>query len=111
MQRHGIVVQAYSPLGSTGSPLRENEIVRPLLPCLPIFLIFTLFPAQVTSIAKKHDVDPATVLLSWLISRNVSVQLNFFDSCDAHTGYFADRGAAEIRHSFPYCLEPEARRA
>lgn len=41
----GILIEAYSPLGSTGSPL------------------FTAEP--VVEIAKKRGVTPATVLLSW----------------------------------------------
>lgn len=41
----GIHVTAYSPLGSTGSPLFEDEDVQ--------------------QVAKKHNVGPATVLLSW----------------------------------------------
>jgi len=41
----GIHVTAYSPLGSTGSPLFEEEGVQ--------------------EIAKKHDVKPGTVLLSY----------------------------------------------
>lgn len=41
----GILIEAYSPLGSTGSPL------------------FTAEP--VVEIAKKRNVSPATVLLSW----------------------------------------------
>lgn len=41
----GILIEAYSPLGSTGSPLFAAE--------------------PVVEIAKKRDVSPATVLLSW----------------------------------------------
>lgn len=41
----GILIEAYSPLGSTGSPL------------------FTAEP--VVEIARKRNVSPATVLLSW----------------------------------------------
>lgn len=41
----GILIEAYSPLGSTGSPL------------------FTAEP--VVEIAEKRKVSPATVLLSW----------------------------------------------
>lgn len=41
----GIHVTAYSPLGSTGSPLFEDEDVQ--------------------KVAQKHSVGPATVLLSW----------------------------------------------
>lgn len=41
----GIIVQAYSPLGSTGSPLFKEE--------------------GVTEVAKKHNVGPGTVLISY----------------------------------------------
>jgi glycerol 2-dehydrogenase (NADP+) len=41
----GILVTAYSPLGSTGSPLFQEEAIQ--------------------TIAKKHNVGPGAVLLSW----------------------------------------------
>lgn len=41
----GIHITAYSPLGSTGSPLFSAE--------------------PIVEVAKKKDVSPATVLLSW----------------------------------------------
>lgn len=44
-KKKGIHITAYSPLGSTGSPLFTAE---------PIF-----------EVAKKRNVTPATVLLSW----------------------------------------------
>lgn len=49
----GIHITAYSPLGSTGSPL------------------FTAEP--IVEVAKKRGVSPATVLLSWHIARGSSV--------------------------------------
>ncbi|ODM17768.1 hypothetical protein SI65_06556 [Aspergillus cristatus] len=49
----GIVITAYSPLGSTGSPL------------------FTAAP--IVEVAQKRGVTPATVLLSWHIARGSSV--------------------------------------
>ncbi|KAE8350396.1 NADP-dependent oxidoreductase domain-containing protein [Aspergillus coremiiformis] len=49
----GIHITAYSPLGSTGSPL------------------FTAEP--IVEVAKKKGVTPATVLLSWHIARGSSV--------------------------------------
>lgn len=42
---NGIRLMAYSPLGSTGGPLFEEEKVK--------------------TVAKKHGVEPAAVLLSW----------------------------------------------
>jgi len=44
----GIHISAYSPLGSTGSPLFEEEGVQ--------------------EVAKKHNVKPGTVLLSWHVA-------------------------------------------
>lgn len=41
----GILIEAYSPLGSTGSPLFQEEGVQ--------------------EVAKKHNVGPGTVLISW----------------------------------------------
>ncbi|USP81025.1 aldehyde reductase 1 [Curvularia clavata] len=49
----GIHITAYSPLGSTGSPLFKDEIVN--------------------EVAKKHSVGPAVVLLSYHLARNSSV--------------------------------------
>jgi len=49
--KHKIVPEAYSPLGSTGAALREDPVV--------------------TKIAKKHEVDSATVLISWLVGRGI----------------------------------------
>ncbi|KAL4956138.1 NADP-dependent oxidoreductase domain-containing protein [Aspergillus filifer] len=49
----GILITAYSPLGSTGSPLfKEDAIVK---------------------VAEKRGVAPATVLLSWHLARGSSV--------------------------------------
>ncbi|KAI5370834.1 putative aldo/keto reductase, aldo-keto reductase, NADP-dependent oxidoreductase [Septoria linicola] len=45
----GILVEAYSPLGSTGSPLFKEEGVQQL--------------------AKKHNVGPGTILISYQVSR------------------------------------------
>ncbi|KAF2024426.1 Aldo/keto reductase [Setomelanomma holmii] len=49
----GIHITAYSPLGSTGSPLFKDE--------------------GVLEVAKKHNVGPAAVLLSYHLARNSSV--------------------------------------
>ena len=45
----GILIEAYSPLGSTGSPLFQEEGVQ--------------------EVAKKHNVGPGTVLLSYQVSK------------------------------------------
>ncbi|KAK6908077.1 aldo-keto reductase [Kwoniella mangroviensis CBS 10435] len=52
-QDKGILVQAYSPLGSTSSPLHKDEVL--------------------TKIAEKHGESTAAILLSYLISKNVVV--------------------------------------
>ena len=49
----GILMQAYSPLGSTNSPLLEEPVV--------------------VEIAKAHSVSPATVVLSWGAQRGGNV--------------------------------------
>ncbi|KAI9820800.1 MAG: H/ACA snoRNP pseudouridylase subunit [Pycnora praestabilis] len=49
----GIHVTAYSPLGSTGSPLFKDE--------------------GVVKVAEKHDVEPGVVLLSYHVARRSSV--------------------------------------
>lgn len=48
-----IVVQCYSPLGSTGAPVLENETLK--------------------SIAEKKGVAPACIALSWGVARNTVV--------------------------------------
>ncbi|KAI5307189.1 hypothetical protein KEM56_003270 [Ascosphaera pollenicola] len=49
----GIVVTAYSPFGSTGTPLMEAEPIK--------------------QVAKKHDVSFATILISWHVARGSAV--------------------------------------
>lgn len=49
----GIHITAYSPLGSTGSPLFKDK--------------------GVLEVAKKHNVGPGTVLLSYHLARSSSV--------------------------------------
>jgi glycerol 2-dehydrogenase (NADP+) len=46
LNSEGIVPQAYSPLGSTNAPLFQDELVQ--------------------EIAKKHNVEPAQVLIGYL---------------------------------------------
>lgn len=50
---HGIVVTAYSPLGSTDSPFLKNE--------------------SVAKIAEKYNSTPASILISWGLKRGYSV--------------------------------------
>ncbi|ORX37330.1 putative NADP(+) coupled glycerol dehydrogenase [Kockovaella imperatae] len=51
--KEGIILEAYSPLGSTGSPLGKDE--------------------QVAKIAEKHNVAPATVLISYCVNKGIVV--------------------------------------
>ncbi|MCJ1259175.1 hypothetical protein MMC24_007011 [Lignoscripta atroalba] len=53
MKLKGILLTAYSPLGSTGSPLFQEEGVQ--------------------EVAKKHNVSPGTVLLSYGVARGNAV--------------------------------------
>ncbi|TQS32211.1 hypothetical protein Golomagni_07481, partial [Golovinomyces magnicellulatus] len=50
-QSKGILMQAYSPLGSSGGPVLQDELVQ--------------------SIAKAHSADPAQVVVSWAAQRGV----------------------------------------
>lgn len=52
-KENGIQLEAYSPLGSTNSPLISDKIV--------------------SNIAEKHNVSPATILISWAIWRGIVV--------------------------------------
>ncbi|KAF8636969.1 hypothetical protein AX17_003130 [Amanita inopinata Kibby_2008] len=53
LKSKGIVPQAYSPLGSTNSPLLSDKIV--------------------TEIAEKHSLEPADVLLGYLLSKDIVI--------------------------------------
>ncbi|KDE07723.1 alcohol dehydrogenase (NADP+) [Microbotryum lychnidis-dioicae p1A1 Lamole] len=50
-KENGILLEAYSPLGSTGAPQLEDEVVQ--------------------AIAKAHNVGPANVLISWQVQRGI----------------------------------------
>ncbi|KAN0062250.1 hypothetical protein ACQY0O_005431 [Thecaphora frezii] len=52
-QSKGILPQAYSPLGSSGGPVLQDPLV--------------------VEIAKKHNADPAQVVISWGVQRGVTV--------------------------------------
>ncbi|SJK98824.1 related to GCY1-galactose-induced protein of aldo/keto reductase family [Armillaria ostoyae] len=47
----GIIPQAYSPLGSTNSPILKDEVV--------------------VAIAGKHSIQPSDVLLGWLLAKQI----------------------------------------
>ncbi|KAJ5718186.1 hypothetical protein N7488_003832 [Penicillium malachiteum] len=51
--KHGILLEAYSPLGSEGAPLMSDPAIQ--------------------EIAKKNDVSPATVLISYHVNRGTVV--------------------------------------
>lgn len=53
LKKHDIVVEAYSPLGSSNSPLFKNETI--------------------VELAEKYKVEPAQVLVSWAIQRGTVV--------------------------------------
>lgn len=53
LKKNDIVIEAYSPLGSSNSPLFKNETV--------------------VAIAEKYQVEPAQVLVSWAIQRDTVV--------------------------------------
>ncbi|KAK6460440.1 aldo/keto reductase [Scheffersomyces coipomensis] len=53
LKKKGILIEAYSPLGSTNAPLVQNEVI--------------------TEVAKKNDVTPTSVLISWAIQRGTVV--------------------------------------
>lgn len=52
-REHGILLEAYSPLGSAGSPLLKEDII--------------------VKIAEKNNVSPATLLVSWALWRGTVV--------------------------------------
>ncbi|KAI7859238.1 NADP-dependent oxidoreductase domain-containing protein [Circinella umbellata] len=52
-EKHNIHVTAYSPLGSTSSPVMQEQVV--------------------IDIAEKYKISPAQVLLAWGVQRNTSV--------------------------------------
>lgn len=49
----GIVMEAYSPLGSTGAPVLENKVL--------------------VELAEKYDVSPAAIAISWGVQREISI--------------------------------------
>ncbi|OQD61745.1 hypothetical protein PENPOL_c015G04929 [Penicillium polonicum] len=51
--KHGILLEAYSPLGSEGAPLMADPAIQ--------------------EIAKKNDISPATLLISYHVNRGVVV--------------------------------------
>lgn len=52
-QKKGIVLEAYSPLGSTNAPILQDELIKEL--------------------AEKHNVQPAQLVISWHLQRGYVV--------------------------------------
>ena len=76
-EEKGILIEAYSPLGSTGSPLFEEEGVK--------------------EVAKKHNVGAGTVLLSYQgISNSKDSQVSLQLMMRSEQGSCCPR---EIRHA------------
>ena len=62
-KEHGILVTAYSPLGSSDRPDNMKADDEPSL----------LDNEVITSIAEAHDASPAEVLIAWAVSRDTAV--------------------------------------
>ena len=59
---NGILVTAYSPLGSSDRPFRSDNEEKPILD-----------DSTIAEIAKKHQVTPAQVLLQWALACGTAV--------------------------------------
>ena len=76
LQKNDIQPCAYSPLGGTdGSSLRENPVV--------------------VDVAKKYDVQGATILLSWLIKRGICVLPKSVTASRIETNLKSERGTVQ----------------
>jgi glycerol 2-dehydrogenase (NADP+) len=67
--KKGILLEAYSPLGSTGVSNYLYEIVT-------YFLVIDsplLGDAELKKIADKYNVPPATILISWSVNKGIVV--------------------------------------
>jgi glycerol 2-dehydrogenase (NADP+) len=53
LKSEGIVPQAYSPLGSTNTPILKDEVI--------------------VELAKKYDVQPAQIVIGWFIAKDIVV--------------------------------------
>ncbi|GMM37855.1 trifunctional aldehyde reductase/carbonyl reductase (NADPH)/glucose 1-dehydrogenase (NADP(+)) [Saccharomycopsis crataegensis] len=51
--KYGVILEAYSPLGSQNTPVLKNEFI--------------------SEIAKKNDIPAANVIFSWIVSRGIVV--------------------------------------
>ena len=69
------IVTAYSPLGSTSSPIMEDpKLVRHQYHVIPYDSLFSCMILYTQlAIAKKHNATPAQILLAWGIQRGTSV--------------------------------------
>jgi glycerol 2-dehydrogenase (NADP+) len=64
LRSKGIVPEAYSPLGSVGTPLLDDEVA--------------------VEVASKHNLKPADVLLAWLRMSNAHFVLTRKQDIYAH---------------------------
>jgi len=74
----GILIEAYSPLGSTGSPLFQEEGVQ--------------------EVAKKHNVGPGTILISYQGTFSSSAP-SLVHSTDHWCSQQGPMRSAKVRHS------------
>ena len=86
----GILVQAYSPLGSTGSPLFQEEGVQ--------------------EVAKKHNVGPGTVLISYQGMSNRCLFMLYIANLDSSPSRPRHHPSPQVRHSHQNRREPQGRR-
>lgn len=84
MKSKGITPQAYSPLGSSNSPL--------------------LADADVVTIAQHHHLEPANVLLGYLRKINADIFLSHFLIVVLGSGK-RNRSSTQIRYTCPYNLQ------
>jgi len=53
LKSEGIVPQAYSPFGSTGTPILKDDVI--------------------VELAKNHNVEPAQIVIGWFIAKDIGV--------------------------------------
>jgi diketogulonate reductase-like aldo/keto reductase len=73
-KQHGILLEAYSPLGSTDMVSRTLKLpVVSLMNRTFQCLIYTYVFLKVKKIAKKLNITPAQVIISWHVQRGTVV--------------------------------------
>ena len=71
LKRNGLLLEAYSPLGSEEKVKKTLEV--PAV-CLISFFI-TYIATQIKSIAKELGISPAQLYISWQVQRSVRPDL------------------------------------